>query len=249
MSDSEKTRVESRLKTLCKAGIVYNNQGIYELMRGDRKDIHRLIEQYKANPDNRPVNILDQFLSLTPLKSDESYLEAKDYNSTYNEDKRLCAVFATPSMLNAKYTANGEDVSYFTWLESQRKEKGYGKNGYEGTALYVFCENDQDIEQAKKAIVENDQQRVVIAIPRTPIPVFDPIFTLKALEYIQKAPEAENFGPYENIQVSESRKTANGLLADAKVAYFSNQRVEWFGLGGANIPVNDTIHSVINHCA
>ena len=239
VSETEITMVESRLQTLCKAGILYNNQGIYELMRGERKDIHRLIEQYKANPDNRPANILEHFLSLNPLKSDEIYLEAKDYNSTYYEDKRLRVVFATPSLLDAKYSLNGKDVSYFAWLESQRNEEGYGKSGYEGTALYVFCENDQDIEQAKKTIVKNDQQRIVIAIPRTPIPVFDPVFTLRALEHIQKSKEAENFGPYENIQISESRKTANGLLADAKGAYFSNMRVEWFGIGGANIPVND----------
>ena len=240
VSDSEKTMVESRLQTLCKAGILYNNQGIYELMRGDRKDIHRLIEQYKANPDNRPVNILELFQSFNPLKSDETYLESKDYNGTYNEDKRLRVVFAAPSMLDAKYSLNGKDVSYFAWLESQRNEEGYGKSGYEGTALYVFCENDQDIEQAKKTIVKNDQQRVVIAIPRNPVPVFDPIFTLKALEYIKKTKEAESFGPYENIQVNESRKTANGLLAEAKGAYFSNTRVEWFGLSGANIPANET---------
>jgi len=240
VSETEITMVESRLQTLCKAGILYNNQGIYELMRGERKDIHRLIEQYKANPDNRPANILEHFLSLNPLKSDEIYLEAKDYNSTYYEDKRLRVVFATPSMIDSKHTLNGKDVSYFAWLESQRNDEGYGKSGYEGTALYVFCENDQDIEQAKKTIVKNDQQRVVLAIPRTPIAVFDPIFTLKALEHIQKSKEAESFGPYENIQISESRKTANGLLADAKGAYFSNTSVEWFGIGGANIPVNDT---------
>jgi nicotinamidase-related amidase len=238
--DSEKARVTSRLQTLCKAGILYNNQGIYELMRGDRKDIHRLIEQYKANPDNRPVNILEQFLSLNPLKSDEIHLEAKDYNSTYNEDKRLRVVFATPSMLDVTYTVNGKETSFFAWMESQRNEEGYGRNGYEGTALYVFCENDQDIEQAKKTIVKNDQRRVVIAIPRKPIPVFDPVFTLKAIEHIQKAKEAESFGPYEYIQINESRKTANGLLADAKGAYFNNMSVEWFGIGGANIPVNET---------
>jgi hypothetical protein len=240
VSDSEKTMVENRLQTLCKAGILYNNQGIYELMRGERKDIHRLIEQYKVNPGNRPTDILEQFLSLNPLKSDEIYLESKDYNSTYNEDKRLRVVFATPAMLDAKYTSNGKDVSFFAWLESQRNEEGYGKSGYEGSALYVFCENDQDIERAKKTIVKNDQQRVVIAIPRTPISVFDPVFTLKALEHIQKSKEAESFGPYENIQINVSRKTANGLLADAKAAYFSNARVEWFGIGGTNIPVNET---------
>ena len=246
--DSEKTIVENRLQTLCNAGILYNNQGIYELMRGDRIDIHRLIEQYKANPDNRPVNILELFQSFNPLKGDETYLESKDYNGTYNEDKRLRVIFATPSILDAKYSLNGKDVSFFAWLASQRHEEGYGKSGYEGTALYVFCENDQDVEQAKKAIVKNDQQRVVIAIPRNPVTVFDPIFTLKALEHIQKTKEAESFGPYENIQINESRKTANGLLAEAKGAYFSNTRVEWFGLSGANIPVNETKRFDVANC-
>jgi len=56
VAPNEKTQVEDRLKLLCDAGILFNNHGVYELVRGDRKDVQRLVDQFKANPDNlRPT--------------------------------------------------------------------------------------------------------------------------------------------------------------------------------------------------
>jgi len=247
ISEPEKTLVESRLKVLCDAGILYNNQGIYELMRGDRKDIQRLIDQYKANPDNRPSDLLDAFLELNPLKADERYLDAKDYNLTYNEDKRLKVVFATPSMLRTQSVVNGTQVSYFTGLEAQRRKASIGKDGYEGTAVYVFCESEHDVEQARKLATQNSEQRVVVAIPKDRISVFDPIFTLKALEDLRKSKDYESFGPLEMVQIKEIRDAANVLLDEAKSDYFSNKQVEWYGQKGTHIPVQEAKrHDIAN---
>ena len=70
--EQEKSQIENRLNLLSGSGILYNNNGVYELMRGDRKDIQRLVEQFKSNPDNRPTNLLDRFLELNPIKCDDA---------------------------------------------------------------------------------------------------------------------------------------------------------------------------------
>jgi len=237
--EDEKQMVRDRLNKLCQAGILYNNKGVYELTSAERKDVERIIVQYKANPDNRPSNLLQTFLTFNPLKSDERYLEAKDYNGQYQEDKRLKVVFATPEMLGEKRVLNGMELDCFEALEAEREEDSFGANGYEGTSLYVFCENDLDIETARQGCIKNTSDRVVIAIPRNPIHVFDTIFTLLAMRSNLMEREKESFGPYENMQLSEIRKEVEKELKEAKDSYFSNKKVNWFGVRGADIPVQE----------
>ena len=239
VAPEEKTQIEDRLKLLCEAGILFNNHSVYELMRGDRKDILRLVEQYKANPDNRPTNLLQNFLELNPLRGDEVYLEAKDYNASYSEDKRLKIIFATPSMLIEQRSVNGILMSFFAALEQERLSVISMSNGYEGVAVYVFCENDNDIDAAKRAIAHNDQHRVVIAIPRSPIVVYDAVFTLKALESDWFKKQSQNFSPYEKAEEKRIRDEANDTLADAKNIYFSNSKMFWFAESGSEIPVQE----------
>ncbi len=239
VSEDEKKQVLIRLDLLAKAGILYNNSGVYELMRSDRKDVHHLVEQFKSDPVNRPTNLLDNLLRLSPLKGEEIFLDAKGYNDTYSEDKRLKVHFATSAMLGEKQILDGVEVNYFAALEQARLQIVSAVNGYEGSAVYVYCENDGDIESAKKAIAKNDQTRVVIAIPRNPISVFDAIFTLKALETDWFKKQSETFSPFEKADEKKIRDDAIRVLETAKRDYFSNTKVFWFGRKATEIPVKD----------
>ena len=239
VSPEDKVQVENRLKLLSDAGILFNNKGVYELMKGDRKDIQRLVDQFKANPDNRPTNLLQSFLETNPLKTDEAYLEARDYNAQYSEDKRLKVNFATPSMISESRMINGKQVPFFAALENDRKIITSASGGYEGSAVYLFCESDTEIDAAKKAVSLNDQQRVVVAIPRNAISVYDAIFTIKALDSDWFRKQAQNFGPYEKVEEKRIRDEANKALIEAKTAYFTNTKVYWFGKNGVEIPVAD----------
>lgn len=237
VSPQEKTLIEDRLQQLCAAGVLYNNKGVYELMRGDRKDVQRLVDQYRSNPDNRPTNLLKSFLDANPLRSDEAYLEARDYNAQYSEDKRLKVVFATPAMLAERKEVQGVSLSYFAALEQERQQVSSAAYGYEGVAVYVFCEDDPDLDAARRHVAQNDQPRLVAAIPRTPIAVFDAIFTLKAFESDWYQKQAQDFGPFEKAEEKRIRDEAVRKLAAAKNDYFSNARVQWFGLRGSELPV------------
>ncbi len=239
VSPEEKNTVENRLRLLCESGILFNNHGIYELSRGDRVDIQGLVSQYKADPENRPVNLLQSFLELNPLRSDEVFLEAKDYNSAYHEDKRLKVVFATPAMLSEQKTVDGKLVSYFEALEHDRQSLDINANGYEGTALFVFCESEKDIDTAKVAAAHNNQPRVVIAIPLNPVNVFDVVFTLNAVQSAWFTNKSQDFSPIDNAEVQRIRRDAKSELEKARDAYFSNAKVFWLGKSGVQIPVSE----------
>lgn len=247
VAPNEKTQVEDRLKLLCEAGILFNNHGVYELVRGDRKDVQRLVDQFKANPDNRPTNLLQNFLELSPLRGDEVYLEAKDYNASFSEDKRLKVQFVTPAMLTEKRNVNGNPVPFFTALEHERLQTAGVTNGYEGVAVYVFCENENDIDVAKKAVAQNNQPRVCVAIPRNPMSVYDAIFTLNALNSDWFKKQSQNFSPYEKAEEKKIRDEAIKVLTEAKAGYFSNAKMYWFGINGVEIPVQESKrHDVAN---
>ena len=239
VSEEEKKPINIRLEQLTKASILYNNNGVYELMRSDRKDIQQLIKQYKADPDHRPTNLLDSFMDFSPLKNDEIYLDAKGYNDTYSEDKRLKVFFTTPQELAEKQVVDNVEMSLFAAYEKDRLEITNAATGYEGTAVYVYCENENDIEKARKAIAKNDQGRVVIAVPRTPISVYDAVFTLQAMESDWFKKQAENFSPFEKADEKKSRDDALKTLESAKRDYFSNSKVFWFGKKGTEIPLKE----------
>ena len=240
VSPEEKELVESRLKKLTAARILFYNSGIYELIPGDRKDVRRMVDQFKNNPENKPTNLLTHFLQAINLRGEELYLQANDYNNVYNEDKRLKVVFATPFRLNERVDFNRSTVSFFEELELTRKQMQRGVNAYEGVAVYVLCESESDIDAARIAAARNDQQRVVVAVPRTPISVYDAIFTLKALESDEFRKQAQTFSPFEAAEEHAVREDALKVLRNAKDGYFNNAKINWFGLRGSEIPVQES---------
>jgi hypothetical protein len=241
ISADEKKQVTDRLKMLSdpKVGVIYNNQGVYELIPGDRVDVQRIVEQYRANPDNRPSQILKSFLEFNPIRGIDNYIEAKDYNSNHGEDKRLKVTFEKPTSLAEEFAADGNPIGFFEKLEADRRSQGIGVNGYEGNAVFVFCENEREIDTAKKALSKNSLDRVVIAIPKTPIIVFDAVFTLKALDSQMFKKQAETFSPLERSQEKEIRDDAMLVLKKARQSYLNNSKVNWFGKNGVEISVQE----------
>lgn len=227
-SKEDKDLLNNRLDYLSKANVIFNNNGVYELASTDRKEIRRIVDQFKNDPSNRPTNLLQSFLNVQSIRGND-YLEAKDYNSSYGEDKRMKVEFVSPSDLTKEY---------FAQLEQERKQIRPGINSYEGTAVYVFCENEADITHAKRAVVTNTEPRVSVAIPRSPTSVFDALFTLKALDSSAFKQRYERFTPPEKAEELQIRNEAKKLLEGIKDSYFNNTKVQWFGINGTEIPVN-----------
>ena len=238
---SDKGKISNRLETLKKAGILYKNENqIYEFRRSDIKDVRRLVKEFAADPQNHPTNVLEKFLQYIPLRPDEQFLEAKDYNTTYNEDKRLKVRFVMPSALEQTFQLAGQNISFFKKCEAERIEAGFGRNGYAGTAVYVFCDSDEAIEHSKRNLSKNKIERVVVGVRKKPVDIFDAILTLMAVEHIQTSKEAENFGAHENAQLNEIQKITKKYLNDTKEQFFDNKKMDWFGGKGSKLPVNES---------
>jgi len=241
VTPSEKEAINNRLDVLCKSGILYKNENqVYEFRRSDIKDVRRMVNEYIASPENHPDNILDKFLEYVPLGLEERFLEAKDYNTTYNEDKRLQVKFVLPSKLEQDYKIEGRNISFFEKLEIERIESGHDKDSYEGIAVFVFCENDETIEHAKKSTSQNTKERIAIGLPKKPLAVFNDVITLMAVKAIQSSKEAEAFGPHESAQLIEIRNTATEKLGEIKEQYFNNKFMRWFTTKGSKLSVNES---------
>jgi len=240
VTDGEKQEIENRVDFLCKKAILFkNDKQVYEFRRSDIQDIGQMVTGFKQDPENKPENIKGKFFEYMPLEKDELFLEAKDYNTTYNEDKRLAVRFSTPPKLEQKIKETGKDINIFEKLELDRKNIPYGKDSYEGTAIFVFCESQEDVDQAKRLCAADHIERVVVAIPKKGMDVKDYILTLMAIESIQTSKQAESFGAHENSQLLEMRKGAELQLRKVKESYFDNKQMTWFSNKGISLPVNE----------
>ena len=103
----------------------------------------------------------------------EEFLEPKDYNSLYNEDKRLKRFFVT--------VKEAETDGYFANLYKQLTEaKKDIKNGFEGAAVYIICETLDEVRRASSVAARNSFDAIMVGVPTEEIPVYDLIFSLKA---------------------------------------------------------------------
>ena len=148
--------------------------------------------------------------------------------------------FTTPQELAEKQVVDNVEMSLFAAYEKDRLEIANAATGYEGTAVYVYCENENDIEKARKAIAKNDQGRVVIAVPRTPISVYDAVSPCRQWKAIGSKKQAENCSPFEKADEKKSRDDAFKTFESAKRDYFSNSKVFWFGKKGTESPSKKT---------
>ena len=246
-SDYDKEAILKRLEIMQKVGVVFLADGVYELRKSDAKDIQRMVDDYKTRPENHPSDLLKEFLNFVPISSDEAFLEAKDYNITYNEDKRLKNLFVTVEELaKDDFIIEGEKLNFFEKCVADRKKIGYGKDGYDGTAIYLFCQSEAEIRIAKEIVRKNNTEEVAVAIPKHPFNILNEIQTLLALESIKQSKDYENFGTLENSQINEIKKNALSNLREKKEIWFNNEKVDWFIYGGRLAAASNHSHDIAN---
>ncbi|MFQ6044151.1 MAG: hypothetical protein ACE5PV_25130, partial [Candidatus Poribacteria bacterium] len=86
-----RTQLKNRLDSLVKDGILYLNKTAqtYEFRQSQAHDFEQIIEDYKFDENNIPPDLVKAFTELVPLEKEFQYLEGKQYNLAYNEDKRM----------------------------------------------------------------------------------------------------------------------------------------------------------------
>ncbi|MFQ5854904.1 MAG: hypothetical protein ACE5LU_04580 [Anaerolineae bacterium] len=239
---AEKSQLQNRLDALVRQKILFQSAtGIYEFRRSEATDFESLIEQYKADPDNVPDNLADEVVNLVSLGRGGQWLEARNHNQPYDEDKRLLRVFAQPGDLQARYPLKdiGEEVDFFTHHERRLQSETTWKSRYEGVVVYVLCETEEDIARARRAAEANQSDRVIVGVPRQPIPVREAAMNLRAARHIQKTEDLDVMTLQDRSRLQEEiigdERRETGFAGDfvkARRRYLEAKELSWYGKGG-----------------
>ncbi|MFA5872617.1 MAG: hypothetical protein WC832_01510 [Anaerolineales bacterium] len=246
--DAEKDAIKSRLDILAGAGIIYRNQNqYYEFRRTDAADIRRLLEEYKSDPLNQPKDILDVFRDQFWSRYQQDFIEAKDYNLTFSEDKRLRVSTLTLSEIQGHKISQDKQMEIFTYLEKERKQIPFGKDFYEGTAIYVLCENAEQIDRARSLVKSNKQERVFIGLPKSPLNIKENIWNFLFIKGLKESKEYSSFTTFDLAEISKLETSTLLALKNLGEKYFSADNIIWYNKEGESIATNkNKNHDIAN---
>ena len=259
----ERQKLIGRLETLRSKGILYRNllTGAYDFRSANSVDIERMIEEYKEDPDNLPTNLASELQGGVAVAQswpdrkelarperagapgkNEEWIEARGYNTTYQEDRRAAWVFVRPTDLEAGLAppvgsgSGRAAVSLFEYYDLRRQAEGDGLGSYEAVCLYVICESPEEIRQATAAAAKNPHDRVLVAIPRAPIPVRDTIMNLRATVAVRKSSEYTGMSPSDRAKVDELYGSLQagrlGQLVKLRQRYLGGTECTWYRKDG-----------------
>lgn len=164
LAKSEKKNVETQLKFLVNSGALFFRQqsNTYELAVSGTEDPYDLISRFMKNANLHPKDVVGALLSEAGETASPSFLEAKQHNLHFSEDKRLLRVVRRAKDVDAGFWEQVEKDR----VEAMRQEV----KAYEGTVVYVLCEDEGEIVLAKEAAEKIVSDRVLVAIPNEPQP-------------------------------------------------------------------------------
>lgn len=230
----EQGELRNRLQALASCGVLYfvKEASAYEFRKSKSINLDHLVEEYKKNPDNQPTDIVAELNIHVPLVRDEQFLDAKNYNLVYGEDKRLRRQLVRPSDLASD--------GYFDTLESSLDKYV----DYQGYALYTVCETLEDIQRAKNLCARNKSERIVVAVPKNPVPLLDAVMDVRALKDIEGRKEAENFSTQDKSTLNgrlygdSKQKGALAILKELRDKLLSHRETAWYGKNANGLPVD-----------
>ena len=245
LTQPEQQELSHRVNSLVEKGILYFNKdtSVYEFKNAGGADLEGWIERYIKDSQNHPTNLVAELNTLVPLK--EQHLEAKNYNLPYSEDKRLERRIVRPTDLEEQTKTATGNRSYFDRLEEEIAAEIARKGEYEGIALYVACEKVEEIAKAKSLCRHNQSERIVVAIPKEPIPLFDAIMELKALRALDKSEEEKSFTAQDKAALhtrlngASNARGAGDKLAELRDSMLDVKAITWHGKFANVVPTDD----------
>ena len=237
-TEKERKQLDNRLAALAKDKTLFRaTTGVYEFRRSEATDFESMIEEYKADPDNQPADLAREVVELVPLHKEERWLEAKNYNLPYDEDRRLLRVFVRPGDLEAEFIHEGERVDFFTHCERQMQAVTAWKDRYEGVALYVLCETDEEVQRARRLAEANGSRHVIVGVPRQPIPIREKVMNLRAVLDIHANEDLDAMSLQDRSRlqqdlIGDEQKGYRGDFYKARREYLSGTALAWTTAGG-----------------
>ena len=171
LTPKEKKTIDTNLEFLAKAGAVFFRQQskTYELAVGSGVDPYDLISRYLEDTSKHPEDMVKAFLS--EVKS-PMFLDAKQHNLTYGEDKRFRTI-----------CVKAKDMGEKLWEEFKQEQLdavSKPNSSYEGIAIYALCEDASDIQVAQEAIQDIPCDDFVVGVPREPQPFTEMLLKVRA---------------------------------------------------------------------
>lgn len=184
LTKPEEKQIEKDLKTLAKWGAIFYRaqSSTYELALGTGEDPQDLIDRYIGNPTLHPPDMVKAFKDEAGRHRDLEFLEAKQYNLPYGEDKRFRTYFIRAKNLNGSLWKEIEDEREASNIKEMKS--------YEGSVVYVLCEEEAEIQIAQRATQEIPEIPITVAIPHGPLPFGDLLLRVKACRHYLPPNEA-----------------------------------------------------------
>jgi hypothetical protein len=242
-TQQERDELKNRLDALVTKGILFyvKDTGVYEFKRSTAVPLDALIDAYTSNTANVPANLVVEIEALVPLERRDQHLPANGYNLPYSEDKQLLRRFVRPvDMISEEVTPQGKR-SYFEKLEDEIASSIAKRSDFEGVALYVVCETQEDISRAEDACTRNASDRIVVAIPKQPVPLLDAIMEYRALQSIAESDAASNFSTQDRSALNarlngdNTRPGAKQVLTKLRDKLMNAKEVIWRGKHGQTL--------------
>lgn len=185
LSTSEKNQVKGYLKDLVKKGAVFFRQQskTYELAASTGEDPYDLIERFVTDTKLHPSDTVAAFLEEAAGKRLSEYSEAKGYNLPFGEDKRFRTRFVRAKDLG--------DALWKTIRTNYKESRNKPAKSYEGTLVYVLCEDEGEINVAREAAKTISDNNVALAVPHAPQPFTETLLRVKACRHYLPPNEAE----------------------------------------------------------
>ena len=185
VTTSEKNQVKAHLKFLSQCGAVFFRQQskTYELAVGTGEDPYDLIQRYMKDASLHPKDTVASFIEEAGSQKELEYLNAKQHNLHYSEDKRLKRCFFRAKDLGDELW----EKLHQEFEDAQKKDK----TAYEGVAVYALCEDDAEVEQAKNAVDAIPYEHLVVAVPHEAQPFTDALLRVKACRHFLPPNDAE----------------------------------------------------------
>ncbi|WP_282155894.1 hypothetical protein [Cytobacillus gottheilii] len=233
-TQNDEKELEHSLKIACSKKIIYLNETnqCYEFRRSDALDINGLIKEFKQNEENIPQNVLGEIQNvikngevkkISKFFRDEYFLEPSKYNFTYKEDKRLIRKFVLVKDIT--------NPSYYQELLDDLENENNNKKNYEGIVLYVICENEDEIKNAKHYAALNKSSKIMVGVPVIEIPIFDEVFSLKAVTEIDKT----DFSQQDLGILKEITNSYDSNLNNKLNQYIQSKNIILYGANGVEL--------------
>lgn len=247
-TQAEKEELKNRLESLVSKGILYyaRDTGIYEFRHASAVNFDVLIETYLKDPAHVPQNLVAELESLVPLEKKDLYLEAKNYNLQYSEDKQLLRRFVRSADLGTIEETPQGKRDFFQKLEEEITLSIAKKNEHEGMALYVICETADEISKAKDFCSRNNSQRIVVGIPKQPVPLTDAVMEYRALQSIEQSEDFSNFSTQDKaayntrLNGDQNRAGAKQTLMKLRDKLLNVKEIAWQGKYAQTLATDDT---------